>query len=67
MGKLYSEYLKSQFNPNKNNRYEPMSEEEFRLNRELIDDINNDVQNYRSSKKAFLIWNICFIYILFKV
>lgn len=53
VNKLYAEFLKTQMNNKKNQRDYKMSEEEFRINRELIDDIA-----YRTpgpSKKGFLI------------
>ncbi len=51
----YAQYLKNQMNPNKNVRKEQMTEEEFLMNRELIEDILNKTPVSTTKKNAFLI------------
>jgi hypothetical protein len=50
---LYSEYLKSQMNPKKNIRSDRMDEEEYRLNREILEEIKYSPG--KSVSKGFLI------------
>ena len=53
INKLYAQYLKDQMNANKNSKYQKMNDEEYRLNREILDEISSPGMS--SSKRNFLI------------
>lgn len=48
INKLYAEFLKSQMNKNKNSRYQTMTDEEYRLNREILDEISSPGKSKRN-------------------
>lgn len=49
---LYADFLKSQMG-NKNSKLQKMNEEEYRLNRDILEEIANQTPN--TSKRNFLI------------
>jgi hypothetical protein len=52
INKLYAEFLKSQMNSNKNSLYQKMNDEEYRINKEILDEIK---YSPTVTKKNFLI------------